>query len=167
MDFFRNIVCAIVMRVLFFALRHLQKKDDRIQKAFAFYPKGYVFRLKAAMTKNAATVSFGIGGDGTLALFQNDARADLTITVKSLKEAFWVFTGMTGIAPAYAQHRFFIKGNPYETMPLVKSLELVEAYLFPAFWAKFLLLKVPEKQCSSVVTYLCVVKGLLSEGLKK
>lgn len=46
-----------------------------------------------------------------------------------------------------------MKGNPNETLELVRSMELAEAYLFPRLLTRRLLPEVPKKQCPALFVY--------------
>ena len=131
---FKSVMCWIVMRVLFRALQVLAKTDSRLKAGIKAYPNRYVFRLRAGLGENAPVLSFKVKNDG-FALAKNSAKADMDITIKSIEDAFALFTGQVGIGRAYAEHRFFLKGNPYESMGLVRALEIAESYLFPPFIA--------------------------------
>ena len=76
-----------------------------------------------------------------------------------MRDAFYVFTGQMGVAAAYAQHRFTVRGNVSETMGFVRCVDLAEGYLFPPFWAKSILKELPEKQLSSLRLYGAVLLG--------
>ena len=84
---------------------------------------------------------------------------DILIRFKSARDAFYVFTGQMGVATAYAQHRFTVRGNVSETMGFVRCVDLAEGYLFPPFRAKSILKELPEKQLSSLRLYGAVLLG--------
>jgi len=93
-------------------------------------------------------------------LGSRETGADFTVYFKNLESALLVLTGRTGIAQAYAEHRMAMKGDLFAYgMPLVRSLYLVEAYLFPAFITRKILKRMPSKERSSLRVYL---KTLLS-----
>ena len=161
----KKLVCFAATRVLFYALKVLVSRDSRVREAFSAYRTGYVFRLNAGMETDDARLTFCIAENGGLAKMKDDAPADMEITMKTVHEAFKVFVGVTGIADAYARHWFFVKGNPYETMGLVRGLELAEAYLFPSFLAKRILSRVPHKQCAAMRVYGAMLFLLLGDVL--
>ncbi len=162
----KKTVCFVSTRVLFCALKTLCRYDSRMRAAFASYPAGYVFRLNAGMEKDDARLTFRTTQDGGLEKIGDEAAADLEITMKSTSEAFNVFTGITGIAQTYAAHGFYVKGNPYETMGLVRGLELAEAYLFPKILARRILTRVPSKKCSVSTVYAGIVCALVKGSLQ-
>ncbi|MCJ7689563.1 MAG: hypothetical protein MUO60_09635 [Clostridiaceae bacterium] len=85
---------------------------------------------------------------------KSEIDADLSIYFKNIEAALLVLTGRIGIAQAFAEHRFIVKGDIMESMSLVRCLNIVEAYLFPNFIVKKILIKVPKKETSSVHVYL-------------
>ena len=152
-------VNAVVLAALLRALRALMRRDSRVRWAMLAYPEGYSFRLAAGMDAQDPVLAFSRRGQ-TLARRAPEQAAELSICFKSAEDAFRVLTGQLGIGAAYAQHRFFLRGNPNEAMGLVGALELTEAYLFPGFWARRLMRRLPEKQCSALIIY----GGLFSPG---
>ncbi len=83
---------------------------------------------------------------------------DVTIRFKSPDDAFRVFTGQIGIAQAYAQHRFTLRGNMGLAMPLCAIVDIAEGYLFPAVLARRILKRRPKK-ISTARVYLAVLLG--------
>lgn len=86
---------------------------------------------------------------------------DFAVSFKNLEAALLVLTAQIGIAQAYAEHRFAMKGdiNTYG-MPLVQCLYAVENYLFPYFIVKRILKRIPLKHRSSVRVYVKTLFGL-------
>lgn len=138
---------------------------------FSEYEDGTRFCLHAGMEPNAPSLHFCIRR-GYLLKYREKPAADksfrkrrysdkrppdLEITFKSIDDAFLVFTGQLGIAASYAQHRFFMRGNPNEATGLVDCMELAEAYLFPRPLSKRLMLHVPEKQFPMLLVYMSVL----------
>jgi hypothetical protein len=152
----KKAICALVLRILFRALRILSHFDTRVQENLRAYPEGYAFRLRAGMTPDAPAVSFCKSG-GSLKRLNSEVPADIAISFKSLNDAFLVLTGQLGIAASFAEHRFFLQGNPHETMELVRCMELAERYLFPRFLCRRLLPEIPEKQRPALFVYACLL----------
>ena len=88
-----------------------------------------------------------------------DTPGDVTIRFKSPDDAFRVFTGQIGIAQAYAQHRFTLRGNMGLAMPFVRCVDIAEGYLFPAVLARRILKRRPKKEISTARVYLAVLFG--------
>lgn len=87
-------------------------------------------------------------------------RVDMAIYFKNIEAAFMVVTGGIGIAQAYAEHRFTLKGDIFMTMPLVRALNITEAYLFPGFMAKKLMKRIPERSNSKFSIYMATILGI-------
>ena len=83
----------------------------------------------------------------------------MTIRFKSPDDAFRVFTGQIGIAQAYAQHRFTLRGNMGLAMPFVRCVDIAEGYLFPTVLARRILKRRPKKEISTARVYLAVLFG--------
>ena len=67
--------------------------------------------------------------------------------------------GQIGIAQAYAQHRFTLRGNMGLAMPFVRCVDIAEGYLFPAVLARRILKRRPKKEISTARVYLAVLFG--------
>jgi hypothetical protein len=94
---------------------------------------------------------------------KSEIDADLSIYFKNIEAALLVLTGRIGIAQAFAEHRFVVKGDIMESMSLVRCLNIVEAYLFPNFILKNILKKIPKKETSSVHVYLRSILPITSK----
>lgn len=86
--------------------------------------------------------------------------ADVDIQFKCLDEAFLLATGQLGVAQAYAEHRFTLTGDIAATMPFVRCVNIVEAYLFPKIMTRRILLSVPKKEHSTLAIYCRVILGV-------
>lgn len=80
-------------------------------------------------------------------------KVDISIAFKSIDVAFLVLTGRLGVARAYAEHRFTLKGDIATAMGMVRCIELVESYLFPKFITKNILKEVPKREKSMLSIY--------------
>ncbi len=85
---------------------------------------------------------------------------DIAINFKNIEGAILVLTGQLGIAQAYAEHRFTLKGDIFPTMSIVRVLYLVEAYLFPKFMSKKLLKEMPDKETGKLNIILATILGI-------
>ena len=83
----------------------------------------------------------------------------MTIRFNTPADAFRVFTGQIGIAQAYAEHRFTLRGNMGLAMPFVRCVDRTEGYLFPPFLARRILKRLPKKEVSTARVYLAVLLG--------
>lgn len=83
--------------------------------------------------------------------------ADMSIYFKNIEAAILVLTGQIGIAQAYAEHRFTLKGDIALGMSVVRCMNIIEAYLFPKFISRKILKKVPEKEVSTARIYISII----------
>lgn len=86
--------------------------------------------------------------------------ADIIIRFKSIEAAILVLTGQIGIDRAYAQHRYVVKGDLYLSMPIVRALSIVEAYLFPKFITKKILKEMPKRTNNKISIYVATLLGI-------
>lgn len=124
----KEIICKIVMEVLFRAIRVLAKVDSRVRKELCSRRMGEVVRLATGNKKHSPSLTFAIK-DGTIV--KSKRKADIDIVFRSDIAALRVFTGLTGIDRAYAAHEFTLRGSVNDTMGIVRIIEIAEGYLFP------------------------------------
>ena len=148
-------VCRVVLFFLFRALNALAVRDSRVAAEIAPWPEERVLGLEVPGGPALYIARRG----KRLARLKSAPAPDILIRFKSVRDAFYVFTGQLGVASAYAQHRFTVRGNVSETMGFVRCVDLAEGYLFPPFWAKSILKELPEKQISSLRLYGAVLLG--------
>lgn len=148
-------VCRVVLFFLFRALNALSVRDSRVAAEIAPWPESRVLGLEVP-----GGPALYISRRGRrLARLKTCAAPHILIRFKSVRDAFYVFTGQMGVAAAYAQHRFTVRGNVSETMGFVRCVDLAEGYLFPPFWAKAILKELSEKQLGSLRLYGAVLLG--------
>ena len=51
-----------------------------------------------------------------------------------------------GVAQAYAEHRFLLKGDIKDAMSFVRVIDRTEGYLFPKFITKGILKQIPKRE---------------------
>ena len=117
--------CSMVSTCLFRALRFLSYRDSRVQKEACQWPKGKTLRLEIPGAKGFTVT----GTEHGFRKLPQDTPGDVTIRFKSPADAFRVFTGQIGIAQAYAQHRFTLRGNMGLAMPFVRCVDIAEVPL--------------------------------------
>lgn len=146
---FKHRLSSIVMAVLGKGIRYAYKKDTRVKDDLDSI--GDEYSIKLAVNPNGPCMLFG-KKDGTVFSHKcafNDA-ADITLSFKGIDGAFLMFTGQMGLADGYAQHRFTVQGDLYKVLSIVRVMNIVEAYLFPKFFAKRLMNPVPKRQFSQI-----------------
>lgn len=151
----QRLVCRVVMFFLFRALNALATRDSRVAAETAAWPESRVLGLEVPGGPALYLARRG----KRLARLRPDNAPDILIRFKSVRDGFYVFTGQLGVAAAYAQHRFTVRGNVSDTMSFVRCVDLAEGYLFPPFWAKAILKELPQKQLSSLRLYAAVLLG--------
>ena len=156
---FQQIVCGIVLQVLFRAIRVLSHCDSRVKQELLQMPQGRTVGLAVSPDEKAPRLTFSVSG-GTVHKAPRDLRPDIQIVFKNETMAFRVFTGRMGIAGAYAVHAFTLRGNINETMGIVRVVDLVEGYLFPKFMTRRILKEVPEKELPTLAVYLRLIPGV-------
>ena len=149
------LVCRVVLFFLFRALKALSRLDSRVKAEVAGWPEGWVLGLVVPGGPSLYVSRTGRGPERLKAC----PEPDLLILFKSIRDAFYVFTGQMGVAGAYSQHRFCLRGNVGDAMSFVRCVALAEGYLFPSFWAKRILKEVPQKQVSSLRVYGAALLG--------
>lgn len=147
--------CSLVSGCLVRALKYLSRRDSRIQAEARNWPEGKTLRLEIP-----GAAGFTITGTGKgFKKLHKDTPGDVVIRFKSPADAFRVFTGQLGVAQAYAQHKFTMKGDMAMTMAFVRCVDLTEAYLFPAILAKRILKRLPKKEVATAGVYRAVLLG--------
>ena len=146
--------CSMVSTCLFRALKFLSYRDSRVQKEACQWPKGKTLRLEIPGARGFTVT----GTEHGFRKLPQDTPGDVTIRFKSPADAFRVFTGQIGIAQAYAQHRFTLRGNMGLAMPFVRCVDIAEGYLFPWCLAQRIL-KRPKKEVSTARVYLAGLFG--------
>ena len=147
--------CTLVAECLVRALQYLSTADSQIRAEAHAWPSGKTLRLEVP----------GAGGftvTGTPWGFKKldkETPGDVTIRFKSPSDAFRVFTGQMGVAQAYAQHKFVLRGDMALAMPFVRCVDITEGYLFPDLLAKRILKRLPEKEVSTARVYGSILLG--------
>lgn len=156
---FQQLVCGIVLQVLFRAIRVLSRCDSRIRQELLALPQGQTVKLSVSPHEKSRSLTFTVAG-GTVCKASRDSAPDIHIVFKNEAMAFRVFTGRMGISGAYAAHAFTLRGNINETMGIVRIVDLVEGYLFPRFMTRRILKEIPAKQLPTLAVYLRLIPGI-------
>ena len=147
--------CSLVSGCLCRALKYLSRRDSKLKDEAARWPKGKTLKLEIPGARG-----FTLTGDGDgFHFLPRDAKGDVVVRFKSPADAFRVFTGQIGVAQAYGEHRFVVKGNLSLALAFTRCVDRVEGYLFPSILAKRILKRLPKKEVSSARVYGAVLKG--------
>lgn len=128
----KEIVCKIVMEVLYRGIRVLADVDGRVMKELSLRRNGEVIRIATGNKKHSPALVFEIK-NGTIV--KSRKKPDVDIVFKNDMAALRVFTGMMGIDRAYAAHAFTLRGSINDTMGIVRIIDIAEGYLFPGIIA--------------------------------
>lgn len=152
----KKIVTGAVFFFLWRAFRALSHTDSRFRAELDSWPDGLTLHMQGSKTGPHLCLRKGEQGLERLKACEHPA---VDIHFKSLDEAFKLATGRLGVARAYAEHRFTLSGDIGLTMSFVRCVNLAEAYLFPKFISRRILLAVPAKEFSSLGVYRRVIFG--------
>lgn len=130
----------------------IKKELENIEENTVVMLKIEPFGPQMLMQKRGSKIIY-IGGKET-------KRVDIAICFKNIDAALMVLTGQIGIDQAYAEHRFTLKGDIFSTMPLVRALYTVEAYLFPTFITKKILKSMPKRTTNRFKIYSGLLFGI-------
>jgi len=124
---------------------------------------GDEYTIKLGVLNSKIGIVFGLEG-GKFTRYKGkalkDKHIDIIIQFKSLKSALMVALGQTGVAKAFASHRFTLEGDIMQAMPLVRVIDSVECYLFPKFITKHIISTPPKRETNKVRFYLKTLLGI-------
>lgn len=155
----KTILCRIILFFLYRGLRVLQLYDKTLAKELEALPQGLTFGIRTSPNPQAPELIVVNAASG-IRRGKSWEIPHILITFKSLPLAFRVLTGLEGISEAYARHSFTLQGNINSAMGFVRCVEIVEGYLFPSFWVRRILKRLPKKEISSFGVYLFALLGL-------
>ena len=141
--------------VLFFlgrAFQVLYRYDETVRREVDDWKPGFVFCMEASGEGPDICLIHTKEGMKRLKKYE-PSQVDMAVRFRNIDAAFLVLSGQIGIAQAYSQHRFTMRGSISDCMTLVYCVETIEAYLFPKFIAQKILKDLPPKQISTVSTY--------------
>ena len=153
----KKAISNIVLLVLYRALRVLSQHDSRVRNEFEALPEGFTVALRINPSEGEIRMA---KVNGRLKRIGKRDDYAVLITFKGIDAAFKVLTGQMGVARAYAEHRFTLKGDIGVTMGLVRMIDIAEAYLFPRLMTKMILRSVPYKEKSTLTIYRKVFIGV-------
>lgn len=135
-------VVKIVLFVLGRGFQCLAARDAAIKKEVAGWEESFSIMFRILPRGPYMTLQ-KINGRMRYTGMQ-ECNADLIINFKNLESAFMVFTAQLGTAQGYAQHRLSVEGDISRAMSLIRCLNIVEFYLFPALIARRILKRMPS-----------------------
>lgn len=150
----KKVISKVVLFFLYRGFNIVNKIEPDVYKETKCWKNGYTIKIQTC--DNGPSLLLKKEGNQIKKLKQ-EQKCDLEIIFKSLDTAFLLLTGRLGIAKAYCEHRFLLKGNIMEAMSLVRCLDIVETYLFPKFIAKHLVKEVKSLKIPRIITYIRVL----------
>lgn len=148
------LISRIVLFFLYRGFKIVNKLEPKVYKETSNWKEGYTIKIQTCT--NGPSLLLEKKNNG-IAKLKQEQKCDLEIIFKNLDTAFLLLTGRLGIAKAYCEHRFLLKGNIMEAMSLVRCLDIVETYLFPRFIAKHLVKKMEPLKVPRMITYIRVI----------
>ncbi len=138
----KTFIVRLALYILGRALASASRFDAGIAREVAEWEEGFAFALKvlphgpgAGWQKQNGRLRF-VGAAAE--------QADLEVRFKNLESAFLVLTPQLSIHAGFAQHRMAVHGDLARCMSLVRCLNRVIVYLYPAGISKRLLKKRPR-----------------------
>lgn len=148
----KSAVCAVVMEILYRAVRSLSASDSRVMYEISRIPHGSVISFALSPDKKAPRLTFSVQ-NGTIKKTKAD-KYDVEIIFKSTAAAFRVFTGRMSVAGAYAAHFFYLLGSINSAMGVVRVVDVAESCLFPRIITSRILTRVFKREVPAIFTYL-------------
>jgi len=155
---FKKFVCATVLNLLGRSFKSLSSKKSPVKNETDNWEEG----VRILVSASPSGPYLGLQKTNGRMEYISDKfidNADLFIEFKSIELGFRVLTGFMSIHDAFAQHRFTLKGDIYFGMSVVRCLYIVEAALFPWFYAKRILKRRPPR-----VGKFAAYAGLIGNG---
>lgn len=150
----KKYISKIVLFFLYRGFNIVSKIDSNVHGEVQKWQDGYTIKIQTC--ENGPSLLLKKQGSKIVRL-KKDQECNLEIIFKNLDSAFLLLTGRLGIAKAYCEHRFVLKGNIMEAMSLVRCLDIVETYLFPKFIVKHLVKEVKKTRSSIITTYIRIL----------
>ncbi len=153
---FKQFVTGVGLKFLGKGLVSCSKIEKGIQKELEFYEDGFIIELKIFNSNRKVAVE-KVGNKFIYLGSKYKKTPDLSIVFKSYESALLMVLGQIGVHEGYAQHRFIVKGDLIDSMPFIRILYYVEAYLFPKFISKKILKEMPELSSPRIKAYMGLI----------
>lgn len=134
--------------------------DSQIKREVETWEDGMTLLLSVGSKGPSTCLRKQDGRIKPIAKEQQKESPDMAIYFKNTEAALLVLTGRIGIAQAFAEHRFLLKGDIAAAMSVVRCMNIVENYLFPSFMTRKILKRIPQKEVSSLVVYRKIILGI-------
>lgn len=138
--------------VLFFLGRGIQtlyKQDTMVKHEIMEWKENFIIQITTPNNE----VDWKIKKENGKLIRTKTENADLSISFKSIDILFKLVTGRLGVAQAYAEHRFLLKGEIKDAMSFVRVIDRTEGYLFPKIITNKILKEIPKREKSMLEIY--------------
>ena len=137
----KKIMCSVLMFCLGRGFQTVSGFDPDVKKEIEAWDEGFRILFEVAPGGPYLNLRKDKGRIRFLGLRKADA--ELVIHFKNIDAAFMVLTAQSGTPRAFAEHRISVRGNLPEAMRLIRCLNYVQYYLFPAFIAGKVMKRLP------------------------
>ncbi len=156
---FKSLVAKIIIWFLIRAIIASARLDSYVKEEVATWKDNSIIMLK--VDDFGPSIAFKKNGRRlNLIKVSEMENPDLAIYFKNIEAALLILTGQLGIAQAFAEHRYTLKGDVGFAMSFVRVLYIVEAYLFPQFITKKILKSMPDRDSSRFKIYKATIFGV-------
>ncbi|MFZ5595577.1 MAG: hypothetical protein ACOY31_01025 [Bacillota bacterium] len=142
----KKTVKGLIVRVMLFFLgrgfQSLAARDPDIRKEIDGWSEGFTIMFNIMPFGPFWSIQKRGGKLRYLGMIKTGA--DLQVDFKNLETAFLVLTGQMGTPQGYAEHRVSVKGDLVLAMSMIRCLDIVQFYLFPAIIAKRVVKRLPR-----------------------
>lgn len=149
----KEFVVNVGFKLLGKGLVSCSKIEDAVKEELKFYEDGFTIELKVFNTDTKVAI-MKMGNEFKYLGSKYKTTPDLSVIFKSYEGALLLVLGQIGVYEGYGQHRFMVKGDLIKSLPFIRILYYVEAYLFPKFISKNILKEMPERSSSKLNAYL-------------
>lgn len=147
----KKILCAVLLFCLGRGFQTVSGRDPDVKKEAGAWDEGFRILFEVlpggpylSLRKEEGRIRFlGLKETGD---------SDLVIQFKNIEAAFMVLTTQMGTPRAFAEHRIGVRGNIPEAMRLIRCLNYVQYYLFPAFIARRVIKRLPPIPAGRLLT---------------
>jgi aldehyde:ferredoxin oxidoreductase len=129
---FKTTAIKIAMFAIGRAWQTLYRFDECLQREVAGWPQGYKVMFK--VLPHGPQLVMGKDARGRLRYDgsrYSEEDVDLVFFFKNVECAFVVFSAQMGAAQAHAEHRTSVKGDLRYGLSVIRSLNVVQTYIFP------------------------------------
>lgn len=145
----KTMISKIVLFFLGRGIQTLYKQDSIVKHEIIDWKENFVIQI----TTQNHEVDWKLKKENGKLVRTNSEKIDLSISFKSIDILFKLVTGRLGVAKAYAEHRFLLKGDIKNAMSFVRVIDRTEGYLFPKFMTKGILKQIPKREKSMLEIY--------------